>query len=64
MVKKYLIVLLFLQGLMLEAQEVLLPLQWRPSTAMPQAKNGPAAVTLPFFDDFSSYSGAPSPTLW
>ena len=50
----------------LQAQEVLLPLQtrgeWKVERDERSAKDG--AVRLPFFDDFSDYCGTPDPTLW
>ena len=46
------------------AQETLLPLQWRAVPEPTQCKGGTKAVTLPFFDDFSSLNAVPSPTLW
>lgn len=44
------------------AQEVLLPLQSGP--IVPRRKAVPAAVALPFFDDFASGGGTLAPTLW
>ena len=44
-----------------QCQEVLLPASWQSSQ---QVKSTGSAVALPFFDDFSDYSGAPAPDRW
>lgn len=46
----------------LAGQEVLLPLQSGP--VQPARKTGPAAVSLPFFDDFAKGGGAMDAALW
>ena len=45
------------------AQEYLVPLQSRSAVASSKASDT-GAVTLPFFDDFSNYEGAPAASLW
>lgn len=52
---------------MLSAQEVLLTLYGRPQSSDGVAllpKSSSSSVTLPFFDDFSNYTGCPNPNLW
>ncbi|MBQ8704575.1 MAG: T9SS type A sorting domain-containing protein [Bacteroidales bacterium] len=63
MVRRWLILLLALSSLTLSAQEVLVPLQRRalPLTQRPH-KAQPAAVSLPFFDDFAT--GTLDATRW
>lgn len=45
-----------------QCQEVLLPASWQGHSA--RAKAAATEVTLPFFDDFSDYSGAPAADRW
>lgn len=45
-----------------QAQEVLLPASWQHGA--PQAKAAATEVSLPFFDDFSDYCGAPAADRW
>ena len=51
-----------LAAVAMQAQEVLLPASWQPRG--PAAKTAATAVTLPFFDDFSDYCGAPAADRW
>ena len=46
------------------AQEMLVPMQYGPVQPTVKARKAPAMLTLPFFDDFSNYEGAPSSSLW
>lgn len=63
MVKKLLVALFVLQGMALQSQEVLLPLQTGPRSVSPH-KGSSLPLTLPFFDDFSSVTGTPSQDRW
>ena len=63
MVKKLLVALFVLQGMALQSQEVLLPLQTGPRSVSPR-KGSSFPLTLPFFDDFSSVTGTPSQDRW
>jgi len=58
---------LLLCSLYAGAQEMLAPVNWRPSPA-PAAGNRtaakPAALTLPFFEDFTGYSQFPDAANW
>lgn len=47
-----------------QAQELLLPASWAARQTETVAPKSAAAVSLPFFDDFSNYCGAPNPLLW
>jgi hypothetical protein len=65
--KKYIFFLLAILCLnVMQAQEVLTGLSHNPSL-MNQEKNrmkNTSSVTLPFFDDFSNYTGYPKTSLW
>lgn len=62
MVRRWLIVLLFIVPLSLTAQELLVPAS-APLRPVPR-KTAVAPLQLPFFDDFSRVAGAPDPALW
>ena len=62
MVRRWLIVVLILLPLGMTAQEVLLPLQHAPMMLQKTGKSQPAAVQLPFFDDFAT--GTLDASLW
>lgn len=51
-----------LAAVAVQAQEVLLPAAWQPRVA--SAKTAATEVSLPFFDDFSDYYGAPAADRW
>lgn len=61
-IRTLLILLLFATAV--RAQEVLLPLHSAPRGGTHPSKSGSQAVTLPFFDDFSSSSMVLNPRLW
>lgn len=61
--KLFLFTFHFLLFTSLSAQEVLLPLQSGP-VAGAAVKSADTALTLPFFDDFATTRGVPSPLLW
>ena len=63
MVKRLVIALLLLQGLMVQAQEVLLPLQ-RGTAGRASVKDASQPVALPFFDDFAKPMDLPDAGLW
>ncbi|MBR1849861.1 MAG: hypothetical protein IJ789_00650 [Bacteroidales bacterium] len=64
--RQLLIIILLALSASVAAQEVLVPSGHRRvkvvSTSNNKAPNAP--LVLPFFDDFSNYTGAPSTTLW
>ena len=65
--RKYILFLLaFLSMNLLQAQEVLTGLTHNPQImGQPQVKTrNVTSVILPFFDDFSNYTGAPKSSLW
>ncbi|MBR1516656.1 MAG: T9SS type A sorting domain-containing protein [Bacteroidales bacterium] len=63
--KQHLLILFFLgMAASLVAQEVLLPLSSGPVAQQKGRKDVGGPLSLPFFDDFSNYSGEPSPSLW
>ena len=65
--RKYILFLLaFLSLNLVQAQEVLTGLTHNPQImGQPQVKTrNVTPVTLPFFDDFSNYTGAPKSSLW
>ena len=62
MVRRWIIVLLAVLPLSVAAQEVLMPLQHREVPSCLRTKEQPAAVSLPFFDDFAD--GRVNPLLW
>lgn len=62
MVKRTVILLAVLLSLSATAQEVLSPLQWMPVKRVAAPKTQPAALSLPFFDDFAA--GSLNPMLW
>ena len=65
--KKYILFLLaFLSLNLVQAQEVLTGLTHNPQImGQPQVKTrNVTPVTLPFFDDFSNYTGTPKSSLW
>lgn len=65
MPKTALFSLLLILSSLLCAQEVLLPLSSAPSSLSRFDDKGThASLKLPFFDDFSNYSGCPNPNLW
>ena len=64
MVKKLFVALLMLQGLTLQAQEVLLPLQAGPEDCRPAVKGATQPLALPFFDDFAAPVAFPSQERW
>lgn len=47
-----------------QAQELLVPLQTAPVESRRAPKSTPAAVALPFFDDFAGSQGQPAPQRW
>ncbi len=60
--RRWLILLLALLPVAAMSQEMLVPAAT--GHRVPPRKQQPAAVRLPFFDDFSNYSGVPDPLLW
>lgn len=64
MVKRLLLALFLLHGMILQAQEVLLPLQTGPVSAATAFKNASHPLELPFFDDFSTVMTTPSQERW
>lgn len=64
MKKVFVLLLIGFLTLQVSAQEYLVPLQQAPRSCVSATKADPRPVVLPFFDDFSSYTGAPNPQLW